>query len=668
MYSFFCNQSRSVKKSLNPYVITMLGTSTNYKPSNEQKSKLMRKGSEQNEIPYTELLGFISEQINSTHKTLLPDEHGNQFKHVRYRLNPITTVINGPDVQGHKVNHRIAMGVYEALRALFNGYDEINLIGHSRGAVESIIIAHEIQRIQQAINNENFTIEEFKNIYLNSPNPKINQCLDKLFPKDFTLIDELVFTPFIAKLKKIRINIFAIDPVPGGEYETILLSKLSWWPDHQRYLQIPSIVKNYTQLLMENDHSVGFRTIYPVHNLDTTNFNVINLLGAHGTASGNPLKHDDTAPIGVENEIRDCQFIAMAHLVDFLEKNSVELNICNDETIFLSQHFNEYLQASHENRAALKLNYYERMIANLPSYSVLETTSYTGICENVVSRRTSQLSPNRYLYELNIDVPSSPKPIKNYFPEYIVSNRSIVNFEHALLSLGLPNLDEIDLNDIDTTQLLQDIIEAHINGEDANQKAKTFKIQKCIYTFEWIIQQVKYQISEADELTCFSYITDNVMNLLSKEIYTLNQLQKFFLHKIFTLYMTLQERQWPVVEGYDKLKALMLKLNTGYAKLDFDSEDVEAAASKEDLEDVRKQYLEDSKSLKPLSKIQSEILSYTDLSIVSMVGAVALVPLLFCPVVNALPILISIGALLAFSLAFLLLDSYQPEVSHPSMA
>lgn len=667
MHSFFCNQSRSVKKALNPYVITMLGTSTNYKPSNEQKNKRMYlPGTQEKIIPYTELLGFMSEQINATHPIFLPDEHEERFTKVRYRLNPGTTVINGPDVKGNFVNHRIAMGVHEALRALYHGYDEINLIAHSRGAVESILIAHEIQRIQQAINDENFKNEDFKKIYLQSPIPKINECLEGLFPKDLTSIDESRVTSFIEKLKKVRIHIFAIDPVPGGEWETPVINKLSWWPDHQRYLQIPSIVQNYTQLLMENDLSVGFRAIYPLHNKDTTNFSVINLLGAHGTASGNPRKHDGTAPMHHENEIRDCQYIAMAHMVDFLEKNDVQFNICGDETIFLSPVFDQYLRATAKDRADLKLYYYQRMIENLPSYSALETTSYTRFCEDVLSPKNR----NRYLYVLDVAVPSSPKPLKNYFPEYIVPNRSLVNFEHALLTLELPNLNEVDLQEIDTAQLLNNILGVNVNlvEEEANQKVKMFKIQNCLHTFEWILQQVKYHISEADDLERFSYVTDHVMDLLSRESHALNKLDKFLLHKIFPLYMAIQERQWQDVKGYDELKALMLKLKWGYAKLDFEWEDVEAAGPEESLEDVRKQYLEYLTSLKPLTKIQSENFSYTDLSIVSVVGAAALVPLLFCPVVSTLPILISICALLAFSLALCLLDIYQPEVSHPSLA
>jgi hypothetical protein len=245
-----------------------------------------------------------------------------------------------------------------------------------------------------------------------------------------------------------------------------------------------------------------------------------------------------------------------------------------------------------------------------------------------------------------------------------------VNFEHALLTLELPNLNEVDLQKIDTAQLLNNILVANVNldEEAANQKVKMFKIQNCLHTFEWIIQQVKYHISEPDNLERFSYVTDHAMDLLSRESHTLNKLEKFLLDKIFPLYMAIQERQWQDVEGYNELKALMLKLKCGYTKLDFDWEDVEAEGPEESLEDVRKQYLEHLKSLKPLTKIQSENFSYTDLSIVSVVGAAALVPLLFCPVVSTLPILISICALLALCLALCLLDIYQPEVSYPSLA
>ena len=164
------------------------------------------------------------------------------------------------------------------------------------------------------------------------------------------------------------------------------------------------------------------------------------------------------------------------------------------------------------------------------------------------------------------------------------------------------------------------------------------------------------------------------MEILSRESNTLNPLEVFLLHKTFTLHMAMQECQLADENGYDELKDLMIKLNRGYSKLSFDWVDGAEEYPDENLDDIRVQYLEALKSKE--NKIESDhvkmvpgqgMLSYTHLSVVSMVGASALVPLLFCPVVNALPILISICVLLACSFVLFLMDAYQPEVIHPSM-
>lgn len=66
-------------------------------------------------------------------------------------------VVNGPKTDGSDVGEKIGIGLGIALNALVRGQTKLNDIAHSRGGVESILIAHELDAIKKAINScENF--------------------------------------------------------------------------------------------------------------------------------------------------------------------------------------------------------------------------------------------------------------------------------------------------------------------------------------------------------------------------------------------------------------------------------------------------------------------------------------------------------------------------------
>ena len=64
---------------------------------------------------------------------------------------PSVDVLNGPTTRGTEVGNRIAQGVFLALRAAASGKKTLQISGHSRGAVETILVMHELDRIYFAV-------------------------------------------------------------------------------------------------------------------------------------------------------------------------------------------------------------------------------------------------------------------------------------------------------------------------------------------------------------------------------------------------------------------------------------------------------------------------------------------------------------------------------------
>lgn len=60
-------------------------------------------------------------------------------------------MINGPTILGSEVGERIVQGLFLALRAAAAGKTSLQIAAHSRGAVETILILHELDRIKKEL-------------------------------------------------------------------------------------------------------------------------------------------------------------------------------------------------------------------------------------------------------------------------------------------------------------------------------------------------------------------------------------------------------------------------------------------------------------------------------------------------------------------------------------
>lgn len=559
--------------STKPYLITMLGSCTYYAPSAKSRTINWVVSPDEStvQIGYTELLGFLSENVKESHCSALnnPFEdadhaykaplmgYGPEFlghSDFRNRIHSSATVIDGVETLGEGVNHRVAMGVNEAMRALYNGYDEINLIGHSRGGIECILIAHELQRIKSTLPENIESFDEFLRIYLKSPinNKKvgkghlnINIWLEAL-TKNWNMekyFNRETFNVFINTLKKVRVNIFVLDPVPGGEHPNFI-----WWDDHNRYLKVPEIVKIYKQVWLEYECSIGFRTILPNYNPTSTDFEVIHLPGHHGTASGNPLNHNFQflSKGGSPDSTRDCQKIAMAMMIDFFEKNGLMLNECRDKRIFLQKDFNNYLLSNNKERMAIQLSYYESIFANLEHYKAFKNSCFTlkeGICANIVSSLSGkELGALRYYYYIK-NGKVLHQELSEKLNDYINDNRPIINFDHALLHIGLPKYirDDVNLSDIILHVLNTFVFVDKVDKISTAKNYQIFKIEDCSRQFQKIINTYKSQV-ENDQIQkeLMINVHSTLMNALSKcPPNILNELQCHIILELFDLFIVL---------------------------------------------------------------------------------------------------------------------------------
>jgi len=371
--------------------------------------------------------------------------------------NPADRLQNGPDTCGNNFYEIMAKGVSDALRAIAHGEQTINIIGHSRGAVESIIASHELDRIQNAL--QDATIHSRDDLFELLCNSEHEQT--KLYLKQYLEPHKALLFKNRQQLKenmaKVRVNLFLLDPVPGGRVFGIYMAKI----DDDRYYSLPLIVKNCREFLLENERSRGFKAIVPrVTNPKKTTFSLINLPGHHGTASGNPFDQMVTQTEYSELKTKEVQDITLYELYDFLTSHGVEF----DDGVGLDDNdlhalFLTYHHSSDQQKSKIKLNAYNTILDNKAAYMAFNATCYaTGQEGSVQSALTLGYYPQHdRLIHVGGPGDTSLKSILSF------QSDTFVNAVHARLYLR----DQLNL---DQTQTPVESLEAILISFDENMK------------------------------------------------------------------------------------------------------------------------------------------------------------------------------------------------------
>ncbi|MDR3503539.1 MAG: hypothetical protein P4L79_13260 [Legionella sp.] len=314
-----------------PFLLTMLGTDTTLSPTTKKTKKdhVLKKGEVVSDYPKGESLSLVSMQVQVEGKAEI-----NQGP-IPYKMDEVT-VVNGPTTSGANVGEKIGFGVAEILLAVARGQQPINIIAHSRGAVESTLITHEVQAVQNMIaacNSIEEVIAELLRQQTERHNAKkpINNTPDIIehLKAQLQVIPQEERASWFESLKKnipnTSINFLGVDPVPGDCFP------ITWYDD--RYFTIPPIAKNVQILYYENEHSsLGFTPAWIQPESPEQKFVCYTIPGHHGTGSaGNNGSQQKVVMTDPSVKATHVQKLLIYKLLDFLNQHGIIFNDLSQE-------------------------------------------------------------------------------------------------------------------------------------------------------------------------------------------------------------------------------------------------------------------------------------------------------------------------------------------------
>jgi hypothetical protein len=173
-------------------------------------------------------------------------------------LNDGAAIIDGPSRFKANVYYIISTSLLHLINQLAYGYRKIAMTGHSRGAIETVIISHELKRIKDAfLINENMTKDEFIQCVINSEHKLTREILHAWQTK-LDVITQENFSTLKLGLRALRVNLFLIDPVAGGSVFGVTYGR---WLD-ERFSSLPDIVEVCIQRVPDSELSRGFKGRY----------------------------------------------------------------------------------------------------------------------------------------------------------------------------------------------------------------------------------------------------------------------------------------------------------------------------------------------------------------------------------------------------------------------
>lgn len=331
------------------YTLTLLGTDTEFTP-----------GQSANAYDRAETLSYVS--------TLIHGKAQETDKVTKYR-NTNVAVVGGPTTLGSEVGDRIARGVQAILEAISRGETQINIIAHSRGAVEAILVAHELERIQKLLSKDANSKE------LTSGGCTYTHTAMNFEHKEaFAKLDQMAIA---AHIDKVKISMFNIDPVPGGNYLGLtFISSLAW--QDPRFYTLPKIVKEYEQYIYENERTRCFKAIAPQCASNETTFKLHSLPGHHGTGSGNLL--DQQRGINpIKKETKHVQELVVVKIIDFLTRNKVTITPKTEGDPFaelIQELYGDSESSFSERLEKIYFELYDEIVQNREAYQHYNNTSY----------------------------------------------------------------------------------------------------------------------------------------------------------------------------------------------------------------------------------------------------------------------------------------------------
>jgi len=360
--------------------------------------------------PYGETHSVLSATENDGIKgvsQLIAQSHQKLFNAIDGQFNPDKirrekagmavpfNVVEGPDNLGYKVGHKIAEGLLKSLAAIAQGQLKLSYKAHSRGACETILIAHELQFVLEKIGSlsdeldENAVRQLIRGIKCEYTKRAFLDLMDNHDAKE-----EIIKLFNALSLKKdsfveVDIEMSLLDPVPGNKPH-LLPGEYITWKD-ERMFTIPKIVSKCIWAGYQNEHSECFAPVLPTaQDPLKTKFYRMMYPGHHGTASGNPYdqncRPNITDPTG--DKTKTVQLIHLLNMVDFDGKERAPVSSgIQDATLY--QAIDRYKLLSSVDRTKHLLGLYETVLEHRSYYDYFNGTCYQFL------RREGTLDPVR---------------------------------------------------------------------------------------------------------------------------------------------------------------------------------------------------------------------------------------------------------------------------------
>ncbi len=396
------------------YYLFMQGTDTVF--IKEPTSNLPKGHKERRTYKRGETLSFAAQTIAcmKEENPRMDPSNVNSFS------SPSVDMVNGPTTLGTEVGDRIARAIYLIFRAVASGKKTLQLTGFSRGAAESVLILHELERIKIDLATSNktlldifcdspckFTRAAMKDLFVETPNPDIEQLRPKL-SEDFNAL---------------QINTFLIDPVPGGGPAGI-----GAWVDTRFGKALPS---HRSEIILCRDERTAYFTPIVPDGVQK----VVIVPGAHGTACGNQYDQHLQKPWKKPGEkstskgrTTTVQDLVLCKLFDFWRGAGLSLKKEIDAKAFgheaLGLVINAYLQAPDESKQDVLLQHYKAVHQHDALFRLFTAGNYP-----LLGQQTSKDKKHRRVhFRGQQDI--SMAVLESTFQE------CFVNTEHAILELN----------------------------------------------------------------------------------------------------------------------------------------------------------------------------------------------------------------------------------------
>ncbi|MCE0724865.1 MULTISPECIES: hypothetical protein [Legionella] len=385
------------------FTLTMLGTDTVYTPTlkSKKKTKSLKKGDTVQEYyPKGETLSIVSTLIKTEERPLI-----NHKQLAPYQSSEVA-VVNGPKTDGSDVGEKIGIGLGIALNALVRGQTELNDIAHSRGGVESVLIAHELDAIKKAINS----CENLEQLIKELTQQQTARKSGKPFNNTPDIIKSLLtqlpkenqdqgrwFNALKTNIANASMNLFIIDPVPGDCWP------VTWYDE--RFFTLPSFVKHAEFVYYENERSDwGFTPIYVEASNPEQTIVRHTLPGHHGTGSaGSNASQQNVVVSPDKTKATHVQKLMIFKLLNFLTSHGVAFKdareIFHEPTglgkkylAFLKEmDISEGIDVADLDFPTIFRKLYDKIYENRSAYEAFNATHYTfmGVAPQRKMLRTS---------------------------------------------------------------------------------------------------------------------------------------------------------------------------------------------------------------------------------------------------------------------------------------